>query len=369
MSTSRRAADRAEDRSQGSLAALLALIRERGTEAVGDHRVVRVPANRPPWTPTGVRLKPEDRISLFCFGRAWLEANPSIWVGANFGLWIRTNAQGPIFRACRGSRTLTVEEPGELELANIFPGAWNDPTGALASSAQIYERVAGGFEVLVILWRLDPEVGLRRLTAGGGAAAREFADELAALPNPTRTPPGWKYLWEVGDAEAFKVTEDNTIHCEIADDAAILQRAVSAPFTPATRLRWSWKVERLPSRRAEDSVANHDYVSLAVEFDNGQDLTYLWSAALDPEFSYRCPISSWRNRETHLVIRTGSGELGRWIDEEREVWRDYQRAIGTPPARIVAVWLIAVAIFQHGVARAEYRNIELSRGSEVMRVS
>jgi Protein of unknown function (DUF3047) len=110
-------------------------------------------------------------------------------------------------------------------------------------------------------------------------------------------------------------------------------------------------------------------VSLAVEFDNGQDLTYLWSAALDPEFSYRCPISSWRNRETHLVIRSGSGQLGRWINEEREVWRDYERAVGTPPARIVAVWLIAVSIFQHGAARAEYRNIELCRGSEVLRVT
>ena len=128
-------------------------------------------------------------------------------------------------------------------------------------------------------------------------------------------------------------------------------------------------VDRLASESAEDSLANHDYVSVAVEFDNGQDLTYLWNAALDPEFSYRCPISSWRNRETHLVIRSGSGQLGRWINEEREVWRDYERAVGTPPARIVALWLIVVCIFQHGVARAEYRNIELYRGSEVLRVT
>jgi hypothetical protein len=69
------------------------------------------------------------------------------------------------------------------------------------------------------------------------------------------------------------------------------------------------------------------------------------------------------------VIRSGGGELGRWIDEEREVSRDYQRAVGKPPARIVAVWLIAVSIFQHGVASAEYRNIELRSGSEILRVS
>lgn len=359
----------AEDHPERSLAALLALIGERGTGAVRDHWVVRVPANRPPWTSTGIKLEPGDRVSLFCFGRARLEANPSVWVGAHFGLWIRTSVQGHIFRACRGSRTFTADTSGEVQMANLFPGAWADPTGALASPAEIYDRVTGGFEVLVIRWQVDPQTGLARLATGGGPAAREFATELAALSNPKRTPPGWKYLWEVGEAEAFAATEEGAIRCEIADDAAILQKAANAPLTPETRLRWSWKVDRLPSEQAEDSVANHDYVSLAVEFDNGQDLTYIWSAALEPEFSYRCPISSWRNRETHLVIRCGAGELGRWINEERAVWQDYRQAVGEPPARIVALWLIAVAIFRHGVARAEYRKIELVGGSGILRVT
>src|ERR1700738_210374 len=163
--------DLAEDRSKGSLAALLALVRDSGTDVIRDHWIVRVPANRPPWTPTGIKLKPGDRISLFSFGRAWHEANPSAWVGANFGLWIRTTAQGPIFRACRGSRRFTGEAPGGLPLGHIFSCAWADQAGALASSAQICERVAGGFEVLVILWQLDPQVGLRLLAASAGPAA------------------------------------------------------------------------------------------------------------------------------------------------------------------------------------------------------
>jgi Protein of unknown function (DUF3047) len=86
------------------------------------------------------------------------------------------------------------------------------------------------------------------------------------------------------------------IRCQCDNDAMILQRSLEAPFTPDTRLRWSWKVKSLPSARAEDSLATHDYLSLAVEFDNGQDLTYLWSAALEPETmrspSCRSPIST-----------------------------------------------------------------------------
>jgi hypothetical protein len=158
------------------------------------------------------------------------------------------------------------------------------------------------------------------------------------------------------------------IRCQCDNDAMILQRSLEAPFTPDTRLRWSWKVESLPSARAEDSLATHDYLSLAVEFDNGQDLTYLWSAALEPERSFRCPVASWRQRETHIVIRSGHEGLGRWIDEERDLWRDYQNAIGSPPARIVGVWLIAASIFQHGQGRCEYRDIELVAALGVRRV-
>jgi hypothetical protein len=193
---------------------------------------------------------------------------------------MRTSAETPPFRACRGSLTFTVEASGELQTVNAFP--WVDQTGALASSAQLDDRVAGGFELLIILWQVDPQVGLMRLGAGDSPAAKKFAAELEALRNPMRTPPGWNYRWETGDAEAFEGTEDGVIHCEITDDAAILQKTVSAPLTPETRLRWSWKVDRLVSEDAEDSLANHDYVSIAAEFDNGQDLTYVWNASFRP---------------------------------------------------------------------------------------
>jgi hypothetical protein len=72
--------DLAQDRPERSLEALLALVREHGAGVIRDHWVVRVPTNQPPWTSTGVNLKAGDRISLFCFGRAWPEANPSAWM-------------------------------------------------------------------------------------------------------------------------------------------------------------------------------------------------------------------------------------------------------------------------------------------------
>jgi len=345
------------------------LIRQHATDLIEAYWFVDIPANRPPWTATGIKLAAGDRVSLFCAGRAWLAATPLVWVGAHFGLWIRVGTQGPIFRPARGSCSFTARNSGELYLGNIFPGAWADETGALASSPDIFQRVAGAFEALVVRWRLDAYQGLERLAGSGDPAAELAGAELRALRNPTHAPPGWKYLWSVGDAEAFSAAGGDGIRCEIADDAAILQKTALAPLAPSTRLRWSWKIDRLPSARAEDSVANHDYLSVAVEFDNGKDLTYVWSSVLEPERSFTCPISSWRDRETHLVVRSGARQLGQWVNEERNVLRDYTRAVGPAPSRIVAVWLIAVSIFQHGQARCEYRAIELVNGSETLRVS
>jgi hypothetical protein len=106
-----------------------------------------------------------------------------------------------------------------------------------------------------------------------------------------------------------------------------------------------------------------------LEFDDGQDLTWHWSSALPEGFAYRCPFDYWRKVETHIVVRTGPTDLGRWIDEERGVLVDHQAAIGgAVPARVVNAWLIGVSFVQGGRARAEFRNIELVDGDTVLRI-
>jgi hypothetical protein len=95
-----------------------------------------------------------------------------------------------------------------------------------------------------------------------------------------------------------------------------------------------------------------------VEFDNGQDITYYWSAELPVGTAYRCPIPTWTARETHVVIRSGSEGLGQWFDEERDIYRDYLEFVGGPaPARIVRVWLIAVSLFQGKEGECRYADL------------
>ena len=119
---------------------------------------------------------------------------------------------------------------------------------------------------------------------------------------------------------------------------------------------------------AENTLPTHDYVSIAVEFDDGRDLTYYWSATLPPETHYRCPLPNWDQRETHLVVRSGSRGLGAWHREQRPLQADYARAVGDPPGHIVAVWLIAVSLFQKRSGAADFAEIWLEGGGNRLQV-
>jgi hypothetical protein len=132
-------------------------------------------------------------------------------------------------------------------------------------------------------------------------------------------------LWYVGPGEIYRpsVTQDGhpAICCHTHCDVGILQRDARHPLVPGVRLRWSWKVDELPIDLAEDTLPSHDYLGIAAEFDDGQDIAYYWSASLPEGTVYRCPLPNWRHRETHVVVG-GLAGLGQWLDEERDLHAD-----------------------------------------------
>ena len=177
-------------------------------------------------------------------------------------------------------------------------------------------------------------------------------------------PQGWRHLWRLGESRIFRAEtgdqQPQRICCQTAQDVGILQYPVDIPLDRSTRLTWAWRADDLPSKLREDSLATHDYLSIAVEFENGRDLTYMWSAAMPEGKVFQCPLPWWNKRETHQVVRSDLAKLGMWLEEKQPVLDDYERAIGGPlPKRIVAVWLIAVSIFQRRKGRCSFARIKL----------
>lgn len=334
---------------------------------VASRHVFHLPANKPPWLDTGLDLQPGDRCTWFAAGRVYLSRALDVFVEPHFQLWARVG-DGSVFSGSRASHSFTAAG-GRLRLASYFPGEWSDPSGKLGTPESEYKNATGGLSVVLVRWNEDPLPALRRLSASG--PARRWIDmEIDRLSSPVCRPDGWNYLWFLGDAEIYSSPPPaapprqgslpaHEIHCCTRADVGILQYDLDAPLTPETRLAWSWRVDALPSAFAEDILLTHDYLSIAVEYDNGIDMTWYWSAELPVGTAYWCPLPTWKDREFHVVAQSGASGLGQWIDEDRNLYEEYRRFIGTPPARIRRVWLIANSLFQRLEGRCAYRDIRL----------
>jgi hypothetical protein len=349
-----------------------ALLAQAPPHMLRESAFVTVPASLPPWFDTGIALTAGEQVTVFVVGRAWVARALDLWVPADFQLWYRIGETGEVFRGTRCSHTFTVRDAGRLFLGNYFPGEWATRSGGLAIPADAYSQMEGDLCVVVLRWAVPPLEGLQRLVSLGDVASL-VSSEIDRLLHPVSPPESWEYLWFLGPAEIYTAgppaPQHPSIQCYTHRDVGILHTDVSMPLTPDTRLRWTWKVDSLPSQEREDQPHTHDYLSIAVEFDNGQDITYFWSAALPAETGFRCPLPTWQGRETHVVVRSGHDGLGRWWQEERPLYAEYQRWVGPPPARIVRVWLIANSLFHRQEGQCEYGAIELQAGETVVTVN
>lgn len=332
-------------------------------------RHITLDSSHAPWRDSGIALTAGQAVSYFVRGATRLKALHAIRVPARFQLWVRVGG-GEVSRGTRDSHSFVAACDGPLQLGSYFPGEWTSRHGDNGVPDAAYDLVEGALEVLVIAWApgVDAARGIAALARLDERLAEAEATRLAAAP---AAPGGWDYLWYLGPSETFHAGHDGAascIACTTQADAAILHHDADLPLVPDTRLTWRWCVDALPSELAEDSLPTHDYLSIAVEFDNGLDLTYMWSASLPPGTVFRCPLPNWDQRETHAVVRSGHSELGQWLSEERDVFADYQTMIaptaGAPaPTRVLRVWLIAVSLFQRGAGACRFADIALANAA------
>ncbi len=313
------------------------------------------------WLDTGIDLEAGESVSVLADGMVWLAKGLDVGFGPQVGLWYRVG-DAPLRKASGAHSWLDTGSGGRLRFTTKPPGEFADRDGRFEAGLS-RKPLKGGFTLAVQRWPRDLDTALAQAIA---IDASLFAPLTPLLATPARTPEGWHYLWRLGDGRIFNKPEQSPqrrLCCDTHADVGILQYPVDHPLDADTRLDWRWCVQQLPSRFAEHTAPTHDYLSIAVEFDNGLDLTYLWSVSLPVDTIFQCPLPWWDKRETHWVIRSGTLELGQWLGESRAVLADYRRAIGGPePSRIVGVWLIANSAFQRGTGRCQYEAITLNTG-------
>jgi hypothetical protein len=305
-------------------------------------------------------------VTWLAWGRANLVRPLAVGVGPSLGLLGRVRGAPPQMSA-RATFTFPADRDGPIEFGGRLPGELQED-GPITVDRVPYRVMRGLFTAVVARWggATDPRAALQ--TLAGRDPSGLCAVEAARMADPPQPPRGWDHHPLLGREDVYR-SSPNGIAADCRHSNAIIRRPAEAALTPTLRLRWSWRVDELPSQLPEDTLLTHNYLSVALEFDDGRDLTWQWSCALPEGFAYRCPLEHWRRRETHIVVRSGSADLGRWVDEERPILADHQAAIGGPaPTRVVRSWLLSGSLFQGGTARAEFGRMELIDTNRVIRV-
>ena len=338
-----------------------ALIAEaKSTELLGFH-VFDLRGSELPWQDLGFSVGKGQEVTFLLGGRVWLVAREQdLWVEPGVAFHVRTRGTRPMFNPMTNTGTMTATADGPLEMARSLVEFQND-AGELAVPKDAYVKADAHIYGLALVWRGRASAGLNSLLQYGDVCGI-IAAELARLQSPRKLPAGWHNFFMLGGGPViFNGLGHGAIGVEPLKNAGILQRPVGIELKPQTRLSWRWIVEELPSRLPEDQLTSHDYLSIAAEFDDGQDLTYFWSSSLPVGKAFRCPIPRWTPLESHMVVRSGLADLGKWVSDERDLYADYKTHIGGSARSVVNVWLLGVSLFQRRSGSCRFADMQISQ--------
>jgi hypothetical protein len=356
-----RACDEVTSLDRGELVnGLQALIARAKSPELVAWREISLTSDDLPWKDLGLTARKGQAVTFLLGGRIWLARQLDIWVEPGTSFFVRSRGQRPMYNPMSNSGTMLAAHDGALEIARAL-AEWKNEDGVLWTPEKDYKQVETNIYGIALVWRGDALRGLRSLLAHGDSGG-VIGAEINRLESSRRLPQGWNNIFQGGGGPViFNDLGGGEIGCRSFKNAGILQKTVSLELKPGTKLSWRWIIDELPSLLPENEFATHDYLSIGAEYDDGQDLTYIWSRGLPVGKSFRCPFPRWTPIETHLPIRSGLDGLGAWASEERDLYADYKEHVGGPAKKIVRIWLLGVTLIQRRQGSCRFADIQLSQ--------
>lgn len=170
-------------------------------------------------------------------------------------------------------------------------------------------------------------------------------------------PPQEWQLQEFTGAARFTVAQvrgTGVIRLESEEASFALHRDVEVDLAEFPYLSWTWRVDVLPEggdvrRREADDQAAQLYVvfPLFPAMLRSRVLGYVWDATAPAGSSFASAATSLARI---VVVQSGSGKAGRWLEETRNIREDYRRLFHEepPPVGKVSVFINS----QHTRSRA-----------------
>ena len=147
-----------------------------------DARLIRVPVNQPPWTPTGLAVTTGDDVSWLAWGSPHLVRPLTVAIRPRLTLRGRVDDGAPQDGA-RDTVTFRADRAGELRLGSVYPGELQ-ADGTITTDRIPYRAMAGTLSAVVARWApgTDPQRALESIA--GRDSSGLCAAEAARLADP-----------------------------------------------------------------------------------------------------------------------------------------------------------------------------------------
>ena len=162
-------------------------------------------------------------------------------------------------------------------------------------------------------------------------------------------PPGWQgQNWGSPKYDITVVSESpaKVLHLRSADESSTINKEVKVDLRQSPILQWRWKVTVLPKggdarRKETDDEAAQLYVTFPrfPQAIRSRMIGYIWDSTAPAGAIFP---SQKVSMVTFVVLRSGDGELGKWLTETRNVQEDYKRIYGEEPGESVGAVSISI---------------------------
>ena len=238
----------------------------------------------------------------------------------------------------------------------------------------------------VVDHNVDQEAPTRWVSDSAWSVAPIAPQNQALYSSPAEKPHWQHYKLPGKQASEYafaRVDGRNTMAAKAVSSASLLRQNVRIALDELAHIKFSWKVPELIAmadlavRDLADSPAS---VVLVFEGDRGRfsaknamlselaqlvsgeplpyaTLMYVWCNTRAPGSVI---ISPRTDRIRKMVVESGSKNLNRWMDYERNIRADFEKAFGEPPGALLGVGIMTDSDNTHTTTRAWYGELRLA---------
>jgi hypothetical protein len=249
-------------------------------------------------------------------------------------------------------------------------------------------RSAAGVLLVALLYGCAAVPGTGPADIGDSPWARQSILQTAGAPALADVAPPWRHRQLPGkSATQFSyIRKDGreAIAVTAASSASMLHQNVRVEPADLGNVRFSWKVPELiaqadlATREADDSPVR---IMLAFEGDRGRFsirdamLSELALTLTGEAMPYATLMYVWCNKRPagtviasprterirKLVVESGPKKLNQWLDYERDIRADFQRAFGEAPGALVGIAIMTDSDNTRSTTSAWYGPVQFAR--------